>query len=311
MIDEMKEFHSAVPMHRKSYIDIMRGIGILLIIMAHVNPPHFLYNIRSFDVCMMVFVSGLAYSGRSIKFDKSFFIKRTLRLILPLWIFLSFLFLINLPFQFIPDLSTKKIVETYLLGEGIGYVWIFRVFLLIAISMPILIRINQKMKNDFLFLLMILAILMSQNFLVNCAYIVVNTLLRSVVLYALGYSALFLIGYRLPQMKRSSIIIYFLIFLLLLIGTSLSIHTMDFNNFKYPPSSIYILYGIVCSIMLYILMHRATSEGGYIRWTKYKLDILMAYLVYIRNEYPTCRCSLDDKIFGCTICFCPDRLCTV
>ena len=150
---------------------------------------------------------------------------------------MNLLFLINLPFQFIPDLSTKKIVETYLLGEGIGYVWIFRVFLLIAISMPILIRINQKMKNDFLFLLMILAILMSQNFLVNCAYIVANTLLRSVVLYALGYSALFLIGYRLPQMKRSSIIIYFLIFLLLLIGTSLSIHTMDFNNSLIPQLS--------------------------------------------------------------------------
>ena len=182
----MREIPSNVETHRKSYIDLMRGIGILLIILAHVNPPRFLYNIRSFDVCLMVFVSGLAYSGRSVKFNKSFLINRTLRLVLPLWIFLSFLFLLNIPLQFLPDLTTKEVVETFLLGKGIGYVWIFRVFLLIALLMPLLIWTNQKIKNDFFFLLLVIAILVCQNYLASCEFMVSHTITRSVILYAIG-----------------------------------------------------------------------------------------------------------------------------
>jgi len=257
----VKELSTKVITHRKSYIDLIRGIGILLIILAHVNPPFLLYNIRSFDVSLMVFVSGLAYSGRSLIFNKSFFIKRTLRLVLPLWIFLSFLFLINIPFQFIPNLTTKKVLETFLLGKGIGYVWIFRVFLLIALLMPLLIKINQKIKNDFLFMLLIIVILSCQNYMASCEFILSHTFTRSVLLYAIGYSILFLIGYRLPQMSKRNTVVYFMIFLFILIGTALYLNTIDFSNYKYPPSSIYLLYGLVCSIMIYILLNR-TELGG-------------------------------------------------
>lgn len=50
---------------RDSSVDIMRAIGLLCVILAHINPPSLLLQIRSFDVPLMLFVSGLVYSGRN------------------------------------------------------------------------------------------------------------------------------------------------------------------------------------------------------------------------------------------------------
>lgn len=47
-------------------VDVLRSIGILLIILAHIKAPLVPTVIRCFDVPLMVFVSGLCYSGRTL-----------------------------------------------------------------------------------------------------------------------------------------------------------------------------------------------------------------------------------------------------
>jgi fucose 4-O-acetylase-like acetyltransferase len=47
--------------NRDLRIDILRVAGLLLIILAHVSPPFLLFQFRTFDVPLMVFVSGLSY----------------------------------------------------------------------------------------------------------------------------------------------------------------------------------------------------------------------------------------------------------
>jgi len=42
-------------------IDILRFIGLSLIVFAHVKPPTILFEIRSFDVPLMLFISGMSY----------------------------------------------------------------------------------------------------------------------------------------------------------------------------------------------------------------------------------------------------------
>ena len=37
-------------------IDILRAIGSLLVILAHVRPPEIILNFRSFDVILLVFI---------------------------------------------------------------------------------------------------------------------------------------------------------------------------------------------------------------------------------------------------------------
>lgn len=55
---------------RDLYIDFLRFIGISLIILAHVEAPSGITQFRSFDVPLMVFVSGLSFSTKGGGFWK-------------------------------------------------------------------------------------------------------------------------------------------------------------------------------------------------------------------------------------------------
>jgi len=46
---------------RDSYIDFLRGLGLLLLVVAHTNPQEWLFQFRSFDVPLMVFISAMCY----------------------------------------------------------------------------------------------------------------------------------------------------------------------------------------------------------------------------------------------------------
>lgn len=47
---------------RDESLDILRSIAFIGLIIAHVNPPVFLMQLRNFDVPMMVFISGVAFA---------------------------------------------------------------------------------------------------------------------------------------------------------------------------------------------------------------------------------------------------------
>ncbi|MEG2251361.1 MAG: acyltransferase family protein [Bacilli bacterium] len=122
-------------MIRDIKIDFIRFIGISLIILAHVSPPNWLFQFRNFDVPLMVVLSGYLYSMKSKKSNQlnlQYIIKRFKRLVIPVWIFLTILFLGILVYQ--PRILTLKLLITsFGLYSGIGYVWIIRVYLIIAL----------------------------------------------------------------------------------------------------------------------------------------------------------------------------------
>lgn len=76
---------------RDLYIDFLRFIGISLIILAHVEAPSGITQFRSFDVPLMVFVSGLSFSTKGGGFWKYVW-KRVKRLCIPVYLFLTILF---------------------------------------------------------------------------------------------------------------------------------------------------------------------------------------------------------------------------
>ena len=73
---------------RDLYIDFLRFIGISLIILAHVEAPSGITQFRSFDVPLMVFVSGLSFSTKGGGFWKYVW-KRVKRLCIPVYLFLT------------------------------------------------------------------------------------------------------------------------------------------------------------------------------------------------------------------------------
>jgi len=77
-----------------SEVDLLRFIGISMFFLAHIGPPAALFQLRSFDVPLMIFVSGLSYSGRQVVGYASFVRKRLGRLLIPLYFFLTVYFLV-------------------------------------------------------------------------------------------------------------------------------------------------------------------------------------------------------------------------
>lgn len=135
---------------REERIDILRFVGISLIILAHVGAPSWINQIRCFDVPLMFFVSGLACSGKSIESYKNYAIKRAKRLLYPAWGFImGYLILLTLLRVVLhkEPYSMDFYLESMIMTGGIGYVWIIRVFFLVALILPALLWIEKKLNT--------------------------------------------------------------------------------------------------------------------------------------------------------------------
>lgn len=78
---------------RDNRIDLLRFIGLAMIILAHVSPPDIVFQGRNFDVPLMVIVAGLSFQV-SYRYESyiSYLWKRIKRLLFPVWLFLSIVF---------------------------------------------------------------------------------------------------------------------------------------------------------------------------------------------------------------------------
>ena len=121
--------------NRDASIDILRFIALSGLILAHTAPPPIFLQLRSFDVPMMVFLSGVAFSlssGNKATYS-TYVWKRFKRLILPMWIFVIMytVFTIAIGNGF-PGL-TKLLFEYAIPIMNNWYTWIIRVFFIIAL----------------------------------------------------------------------------------------------------------------------------------------------------------------------------------
>lgn len=251
---------------RDSSIDILRFIGLMLIILSHASPsPNYIMQIRCFDVPMMLFISGLTCANKDFPKYFQFVKKRTARLITPVYIFLVayFIFLIIVQgLGYIPTiLTTRKAIESFLLLDGIGYVWIIRVFLLIMLVTPFLCKIGRLSNSIVASIITILLLACDAivYLLDNCAMPdIVHTLIKDYIIYTLAYSAPFLLGYNLRYSNTKSSI-FWAVFCSILVLTGLYIYINSIGypisispQFKYPPQSYFMIYGIFCSVILWL-----------------------------------------------------------
>lgn len=257
---------------RNTIIDILRFLGISLIILAHVNPPNYILNLRCFDVPMMLFVSGLAYSNKRSNFSISFIVHRIKRLIIPVYIFLSFYFIVVLAFKYFLKIDfgiTKEhIVGSYLLMNGIGYVWIIRVFLLIGIITPILQKFNETKLGTWTYMCFILFFLLIQEIITEIGAGLTSIFIREYVYYMTGYSIIFMIGLRIMKEHKLwkwnifGVSIFLLSACYIIIdhssgGAGINISSaIHVNNYKYPPQTYFITYGIMMSLFIYAILKK-------------------------------------------------------
>ena len=257
---------------RDTSIDLLRFIGLAMVILAHVGPPELLHQIRNFDVPLMVLVSGVAFS-LSYKSDENYrqyLLKRMTRLLMPVWIFLTLYFLMQL--IFLPDshmLSPANLLAAYTLTGGMGYVWIIRVFLFVALLAPFIYFLHLKIaSHKKYFSLVFLAFFLCELlrfYSLPFIQVGVGQLLGGIVLYAFSYSLVFAVGIRLLEMNRREIKSLAAIFLTLFLSIGL-VFWIDNNGFvatqyyKYPPSMYYFSYALFVSLLLFYCRHRLAES---------------------------------------------------
>lgn len=102
-------------MKRNNTVDILRCLGTLLVILAHTSPPATIAGMRTFDVCLLVMISGYCSNYKCGNFGP-YIVKRIKRLCVPAWKTMTLIFVTcgvlclvsHRPYLY----SLKQIVET-------------------------------------------------------------------------------------------------------------------------------------------------------------------------------------------------------
>lgn len=274
---------------RDSFIDFLRFIGLSLIIFAHVDPPAALFQLRNFDVPLMVLVSAMAF-GLSFRPGTpygQYVWSRMKRLAFPAWIFLTGYFAVLLWIEpNHPSLAPRTVLESYALIGGIGYVWIIRIFLFIALAAPFIYRFHQSTGSNIRYLAVLLAVYLTYEL---CRYVTLPYLKEGVwhwvslvVYFLIPYSVLFALGLRLSSLGRGGhwALLFGALVTFVVLGAYLYMQTGDVvatQQYKYPPSAYYFSYALVACMVLCIM-------GGYLWQVVEKVRPLRATVLFIARN---------------------------
>ena len=153
----------------------------------------------------------------------------------------------------------KVVIGSYLLldGPSIGYVWIMRVFLMMALILPLLHKWLDN-RGFTISVIVIFTIIGLQHYLVNMIYSIDNKIIRFIfdetLLYIFGYCSVAVLGLKIQSFKTKELIAITLISAIA-VFCFVWIHNWIFGpqQYKYPPQSLYLLYGIFASSLLWSL----------------------------------------------------------
>lgn len=248
---------------RNTKIDILRAFAMICIVIAHAKPNPIIFELRNFDVIMIVIIMGASFylSSQNKKLNfVDYVIKRFKRLILPTWVFLTIFFI----FFYIISLFTHhkyfsffQIIESYKLLGGIGYVWIMKVFFLVALTSPFILRFSNKIKSDityFILLSLIYALYYLLYLQLPNISPPINTYYNLILLEGLGYSIVTAIGIRLLSLNQKSFNILVVIITIILIINAIYYQFETTQLHKYPPLIYYISYGTLITFISYRLL---------------------------------------------------------
>ncbi|MCR6650872.1 MAG: acyltransferase [Cellvibrionaceae bacterium] len=264
-------------LERNINYDLMRLIGVLIIMIAHASPPDWLFQLRNFGTPLLIVGSALTYAliyeSRSLDVWK-FYRRRLSRLVLPAWIFLSFFFLSfyvssaltgeNYPF------SIRKIIGSYTFASGIGFVWVLKVYIILALITPFAVRFNRRISSPLSYFSLLAAgyVLYELSYLISEPYMrgAIARIMETVVFIVVPYSLLYLYGFRLAKLNPKYVagvaLISFLIFVGLFISKYMETGSpVPVQDYKYPPTLYYLSYAFFALNIVYLLCSRIRLEG--------------------------------------------------
>ena len=286
---------------RNTAIDFVRAICVLLIVLAHVSIPEYLLNIRCFDVVCLVFLSGMSYELSTRKKQEGYFHylwRRIKKLLIPTYIVLTVIFAT----VFIVNGSSEpigliKMIESYLLYDGIGYVWFVRVTLMLATVSPFLLIAQNKlsrMQQIIIFLtLVVVYIGLISVYKSNILSYWPNLFLYLYPIFLLGYGIVYAFGMQYYKLDRKTKVgVFCLFFICCIIAYLCGVKNVSAD--KYPPGILYLSWGGVWAIVLYELFTKINIKK--VPWmfsflSKNSFDIYLYHIIpllilkYITNSF--------------------------
>ena len=288
---------------RNLNLDIMRLLGIMIIIIAHSSPPGWLFQLRNFGTPLLIIASGLTYSylytDRELDI-RSFYKKRFSKLIFPAWIFSSIFFFISYIVSRINSIdfpfSLETIISTFSFYEGIGFLWIFKIYIILALITPISLAINRYIISDFLYFVLLLVVYglyeLMKMYLILWLSPSMLFFFDQTIFIIFPFSILYLYGFRISVLSDKQLVVIVFsslsIFAFFAISKYLSLgEIVSTQTEKYPPSLYYLSYAFAAINLLYLFVRqipyipKTTSEV--ITWLS--SSALWIYLWHILAYY--------------------------
>lgn len=249
---------------RDDKLDMLRFVGLAMVILAHVDAPQIIWQLRNFDVPLLVLVSGVTFGlHRANDPYLSYVWKRVKRLLFPAWMFLTAYFLLQYTTGYpIPLPDARNLARSYLLLTGVVNVWIIRVFLLIALVAPALVQLNRHVPSHARYCFLLGAMYVGYELvrLATQTYVgsIAGEIFESTVLYLIPYALVFAVGLRLPALPKNHVqgLTVGAFALFCAVGAVLyatSGHFVFTQEFKYPPALYYLSYALGVSGVLWLL----------------------------------------------------------
>ena len=212
----------------------------------------------------MVFLSGISFSLSTKQIAsftdyKNYVVKRFKRLIIPAWIFIVIFLAVFGAFEFagIGDekFSLGLIARSFLLIDGVGYVWVIRVYFLMALIAPLMKNFLLRLKWPYQIMTFIVLALIQQLLVVYTkdAFGRLNIIYQYIFLYIIGYGLIYWIGMIVNKLSRKVILLLGIIFTGVFIVIGVSSGQYSIQAAKYPPQLYYIMYGLAASLFLVLI----------------------------------------------------------
>lgn len=252
---------------RFPHIDVLKAMGLLLIMLAHVSLPNLLFNLRTFDVPLMVILSGYlgffsyqrhCHSGGSAW---GYILKRCIRIAVPTWIFT---FCLYIPVSTLAgnEYTFSDLVKIFLFqSRPMNYIWIALVYILSAVTIPVAFYMGvNKLKSLCIFICAYFAyeVLVMLNIGTD------NALISSIVYQIIPYGMLTLIGMYMAytngrNAKWIATIAGIIFTAYLLLNGFVKNEIVPIQSAKYPATLYYLSYGVFISMLLFLLFEKKTA----------------------------------------------------
>ena len=239
---------------RLYHIDRLKVLGLMLVILAHVDLPIWLAQIRSFDVPLLVFVS--AYLARKSYKNCNicgYYRKRFFRLAVPAWIFAIVFWIVQSVVLTPPTLvDVLKGITFQRDTNMLGMLWVIWVYIVCALLIPIISRLNLKAKIQ----LAMLLFLFIYQVLCSCTDLAENRILYCSLFTIIPYGFITYLGffYRDMKTKNKSVLVACSLIVFGII-TAILWHkdgvAFPITDYKYPAQIYFLSYAIPIIVVLF------------------------------------------------------------